>query len=79
MKKHPLHHENNTRVVEFKCQMLCMYKRNAFKQGSLQFDLINRRKQDQKRNEEASFTFSDFDCSNNCHIQRVHYYNFGGC
>ena len=50
MKKHPLHHENtNTKVVEFKCQMLCMYKRNAFKQGSLQFDLINRRNQDKKK------------------------------
>ena len=49
MKKHPLHHENNTRVVEFKCQMLYTYKRNAFKQVSLQFDLINRRTQDQKK------------------------------
>ena len=55
-----------------------MYKRNAFKQGSLQFDLINRRKQDQK-NEEASFNFSDFDYSNNGHIRKVSYYNFGRC
>ena len=78
MKKHPLHHENNTRVVEFKCQMLYTYKRNAFKQVSLQFDLINRRKQD-KNNEETSFNFSDFVFSNNGHIRKISYYDFGGC
>ena len=34
---------------DFIFQKDSMYKRNAFKQGSLQFDLINRRTQDQKK------------------------------
>ena len=55
-----------------------MYKRNSLEQGSLQFDLINRRKQD-KNNEETSFNFSDFVFSNNGHIRKISYYDFGGC